>query len=213
MCTLEKLGLTALMAALMLASAVGTASARSFSISNQSYRVTWSRLEFASTIVTVSCQVTLEGSFAGRTIAKVFDSLIGSVTRITTKPESCTNGRVTATNPPWHAVFDGFEGTLPNISDILLLLSGIQLTIDRPGGFNITCRYGIETDNVWMAAALNASKEFTTLTPVSGNTRLHLLEGPGGGFGCIGSGNLAGAAADGTITLLGSTTRITLRLI
>src|SRR5436853_5582788 len=119
--TSAKLGLTALVAALLLSAAVTTASARTLSASTQNIRVTWRSLEFVSPVVTVRCQITLEGSFHSRTIAKIERSLIGHVTRVTVKTESCTNGQPTAetSSLPWHITYEGFRGTLPRIEEVL----------------------------------------------------------------------------------------------
>src|SRR5436853_3228582 len=118
-----KLGLTALMAAMLLAAAIGTASARSLSVSNQSFRVTWSKLEFEGGLgIPTQCQVTLEGSFHSRTIAKVLRSLIGAITRAVVKTESCSGGRATVGAPPWHVTYQGFTGTLPRILTVVIAL-------------------------------------------------------------------------------------------
>jgi len=204
-----KLGLTALMAAMLLASALSTASARNLSISNQNFRVSWSRLEFNGGILSVRCQVTLEGSFHSTTIPKVRELLIGSITRITIKEESCEGaGRASvARPPPWHVTYEGFTGRLPNIESIRLLLQRFQFNIIA---FGATCRYGTATDNVTGRAALNAAGEVTNLQPLAGRNIANLLNGP---EICPPSGELNAAATDGNVTLLGTTTRIRITLI
>jgi hypothetical protein len=205
-----KLGLTALMAALLLASALTTASARNLEISNQRFRVTWSRLEFQSSVITLRCPVTLEGSFHSRTIPKVERLLIGGITRFDIKKDSCTNGRVLAEEEhlAWHVTYEGFTGTLPAISSARLLLSRFLFWIEV---MTRRCIYGTRTDNITLSAAVNAGGEVTTLTPVAGRNVANLLEGPPGEFlGCPSTVTLSG---EGTVTLLNSTTRIRIRLI
>ncbi len=206
-----KLGLTALMAALLLASAVNIASAGRLSTSNQNFRVTWSRLEFQSA-VTIRCQVTLEGSFHARSIAKVERTLIGGITRADVKEESCTGGTARANSPfPWHVTYESFEGTLPTITAVNLLLQRFLFTISATIiGIRVTCRYGLERDNITGRANLNAERAVTTLVPVAGRNIASFLEGSGL---CPATGTLAGASEDGRVTVLNSSSRLTITLI
>src|SRR3954465_5363475 len=91
--------LTPLPAPLLLATAINTASATRLSTSNQNVRLTWTSLEFAvSSEIVLRCQVTLEGSFHTRTIAKVEGALIGAVTKAVFRQETCTGGRFATFN-------------------------------------------------------------------------------------------------------------------
>ena len=204
--TSAKLGLTALMAALLLASAISTASARSLSVSNQNFRITWSSLEFQSLII-VRCRVTLEGSFHSRTIVKMARTLIGAITRATVDELDCTNGNGRPRNEtlPWHVTYEGFAGTLPNITAVFVLLSRLRFLLTVPG--SCTGEYGIATDNITGRATLNASREITELEPVTGRNTSTLHSGT---VFCPGSGRFGGR---GTVTLLGTTTRIRVTLI
>jgi hypothetical protein len=76
-----KLHLSALCAALLLALAVGASSAGRLSLSNQNLRFTFT--EFIMRVGESSdiCQLTLEGSFHNRTVAKALGTLIGYITR------------------------------------------------------------------------------------------------------------------------------------
>jgi hypothetical protein len=198
------------MAAVLLATILGTASARNFSISNQNFRVTWSRLELDSELesFTIRCQVTLEGSFAGRTFPKVRGTLIGAITRAAFKTESCTGGQVSARAVPWHLTYEAFQGLLPNAIAIRLLIARYLISVRF---LERTCTYGTATDNLGFSASVNASRELTELRPMQGRDTSHLLEGP---FGCRLDRRIAGAGGDGVIRLLNaSTTRITLTLI
>jgi len=204
-----RLGLTALITAMLLASALSTASARNLSLSNQSFRVTWSRLEFEGGILSFRCQLTLEGSFHSRTIPKVERLLIGSITRITIKEESCEGGvrMSVAKAPPWHITYEGFTGRLPNIGTIRPLMQRFQFNIILLGA---TCRYGTATDNLTYSAILNAAGEVTNLVPLTGRDIAHLLNGS---EICPPELAFAGSATDGRVTLLNSTTRIRVTLI
>jgi hypothetical protein len=102
--------------ALLLAS--GAASAHKFSFSNKTFRIMWSSLEI--TPGQVRCPITLEGSFHSATIPKVFERLIGHVTRAISNSEACIEGRVTFLQEalPWHVTYSDFLDTLPLIRKI-----------------------------------------------------------------------------------------------
>jgi len=205
-----KLGLTALVAALLLAAAVGAAGARSLSVSSQTIRATWSRLEFNEEAIGLSlrCPVTLEASFHSRTIAKVSRALIGAITRASFFTERCTGGSFRSKPPfPWHLTYESFTGTLPNITSVRLLLARFRFLFIIPG--LATCEYGTSTDNMIFSAALNASGEITSLAPVAGSNRAHKTE-PSTAF-CPNELGIVGA--EGVVTALNSTARIRLTLI
>ncbi len=121
----SKLLFAGLMAALLLSMAVGSASANRLSINELSYRVTWSPLRFIAAGRTVSCNVTIEGSFHSGTIRKVERALIGHITRASVA--TCTGGSATVLNAtlPWHVQYGGFIGRLPIIE------GGIKLRLIR----------------------------------------------------------------------------------
>ena len=197
--------LIATLTATILLAAANTATARSLSFNTQNIRATWSSLEFQG-LVTVRCRLTLEGSFHTRTIAKVARSLIGAITRATIDEANCTNGqgRVRAETLPWHLTYEGFAGTLPNISAVFALISRFRLNAIIPGA--CTGDYGIATDNI-TGRANSVGAEVASLEPVAGRNRLTLHSGTA--F-CPASGNFAGTA---TVTLLNTTTRIRITLI
>lgn len=217
-----KLGLTALAASLLLAAAVGSASARNLSTSNQNIRATWSSLEFnAAEFVIIRCPVTLEGSFHTRTIAKVRGALIGAVTRADLNQSRCTNGSGApfngseryngTTSPqtlPWHMTYEGFRGILPNITSLEILLQRFRFGL-RDSSSLCTGQYGRAEDNISAAATRGATGAITTLTPIEGANRASLIRQDGGLF-CPGTGSLQGP---GQTFLLGNTTRISITLI
>jgi hypothetical protein len=120
----SKLILAGLTAALAMAFATNSATARNLSISHgELFNAVWRPVQFSgSGSIAASCNVTLEGSFHYRTALKVRDSLLGYITRAIIR--ECTEGSATilTTNLPWHIRYQGFEGTLPNISAIRLRL-------------------------------------------------------------------------------------------
>ncbi len=194
-----RLCFTALTAALLLSSAVATTSARNLSFSIQNWRVVWSELQFATNVITITCRVTLEGTFHNRTLIKSPRALIGyvtaaAVTRPCTGGEAWTaNGREShprlgtlANTLPWHLTYEGFVGTLPNITEIHLLFRGVKFKIHSV--FNTLGLYGDANDNITGRAVLGGGGIITTLEPISGRNALRLVDCLGGI--CPGSGAL-----------------------
>ena len=202
--TSVKLGLAALAASVLLASAVGTASARGLSMNSENIRVTWARLEFQGGFFTVSCPVTMEGSYHGRTISKAVANLKGGMRRMSIKNESCTNGTVAVERLPWHWVWDSFTGTLPNITATRLLRTRMRFSITSMG---TRCEFGNESDRVVETSTLNASREVTSYAPVAGRNIVTGLSA----FPCPTTVSIVGP--EGTETVDGTTTRIRMTLI
>jgi hypothetical protein len=212
--TTVKLGLTALIAAFLLSSAISTASARSLSVSKEDIRATWNALRFEGGLgIPITCQFTMEGSFHWRTIAKVLGALRGVITRATIRTESCTNARVTVSGLPWHITYEGFTGALPNITGVLVLIRKLRFRLERLASFSSECAYGSAEDRLLGTAAVS-SGTITNLRPQTGN-RSTLIERRNDGAGlCPASGELAnGGVEEGQITLLGGTQRTTITLI
>jgi len=72
------------------------------------------------------------------------------------------------------------------------------------------CKYGTAVDNITFSALINGGLEITNFQPLSGRNIAHLLDGP---IACPADGTLVASNADGVVTLLNTTTRITVRLI
>lgn len=197
-------------ASLLLALAVSSASARNLSSSNQNVRVMWNSLEFASSIVTVRCLITLEGSFHSKTIAKVAGSLIGAITRVDIKRESCTNGQSLPRDEtlPWHITYEGFSGTLPNFTGTFLVVSRFRWLLSSSGLCN-NGEYGTATDSITGRINREAGGALTTIEPVEGRNTMNLVMAR---ELCPSSGRMR-VAVPGTITVLNSSSRITLTLI
>jgi hypothetical protein len=209
MSTTPRMFAVMLASSLLLAAAVGTATARNYSFSNQNIRATWTRLSFEGGAgIILSCQLTLEGSFHRRTITKVARSLIGAITRVRIKEEACTNGTLTPRNEtlPWHLTYEGFTGSLPDIVGILLLFSRFRFGLDTPGGI-CTADYGIATDNITLRIAVT-SGEVPIMFPVEGRSTA-TREGAGRGI-CQPITEFRGT---GVVTLLAASTRIRVLLI
>jgi hypothetical protein len=206
----SKLLLAGLTAGLLMAVAVGSASANRLSVSNQTFRAVWSPLTFfgeGGISAEVRCPVTLEGSFHSGTIAKVVGALIGHVTSaISGSGAACARGSSTVLREtlPWHVTYEGFSGTLPRITRVRLLLVGSSFRIEPGAG--ISCRYGHATENAAGEINLGASGEANSLT-ADNAIRIRGF----GEFGCPPEGGFEGTTS--SLTIQGGTTRITIRLI
>jgi len=219
-----KLILTALSVALVLADAVGSATARSLSTSDQNFRVAWSSLEFTNEIATVRCRVTLEGSFVARTIGKVQGLLTGRIPGATVG-HPCTNGEAWFDNGreaeplgtapqklPIHLTFESFDGTLPAITAVEILWRLFEwVTQSTALGIPTRCRYGRVEDTVLLTASRTvANGAITSLTPVAGRNRVSLVDGLLNGGLCSSTAGVAGASGPMTSLSSGSTITITL---
>jgi hypothetical protein len=192
-----------LLAALLLAATLSTASARNLSLNEQGILVSWFSLEFQNVNATVRCPVTLDGSFHSRTIPKIGNLLIGAITEVRIKSASCTNGSASINNAtlPWHILYRGFNGSLPALRAVLLEIGRFRFTATALG---IPCTYGNATDTITYSGAVSASGEITELTPVSGNNIANIVEGrnPGELFGCSRTGVLVSGPGDGRVAQL-----------
>jgi hypothetical protein len=202
----------AIVAAALLAAATSTASARRLEVSNQGIRAVWPNLVLAASSAgenpSVTCSVTLEGTFHSRTFTKVSGALLGYITRAITNENACrgsssipgAKATVLLESLPWHIDYLSFEGSLPNITGISLLLLGIAFRI-----FNLplqaTCLYRGNARGIFIPALENRIQADETLgiPRVEGSV---LCPNPGfwGGF-------------SNTVTQLGNSTAITIRLI
>lgn len=199
--------LTSLAALLALAAMVVNASANRLSISNQRIRVTWTALKFSNTINTntVSCPVTLEGSFHSATLPKIVDALVGYITRASVTNSACTGGHATmhAETLPWHIRYDAYSGILPNITLIILELIGFSYEFESGG---ITCSARSEPSAAQKDRIFVVTSVAQSLTPEP-NAKIPLT----GGLCPLGRGFLEGESH--TLTALGTTTRLSIDLI
>lgn len=208
----SKLLLASLAATAILAMAVGNASANHISLTNRNIRVTWTSLRLSNTVNSnvVLCPVTLEGSFHETSIVKTVGALVGYITRASVS-NPCTGGTATIHQEslPWHITYEGFVGTLPEIEKIKLLLIGIFFEI-REASNTCSARTELEHPAIGFVNINRTTKVAESLTPEP-NTRIPLTNGAGGIFCGLASG-IFGEPSQ-TLTVLGSTTRITVTLI
>lgn len=109
-----------------LALACSSAPAIQLAIGEPTFRAVWTPARFTFSGVTVSCNVTLEGSFHSTTIAKAAGSLVGTITRAAVASCSAGTMSVLAGTLPWHVQYSGFTGTLPNISTMSMRIVGMS---------------------------------------------------------------------------------------
>jgi hypothetical protein len=207
--TRGKLALAALAVAITLGALVGTTSANRIALSNQTFRATWSSLGFVG-FASIRCHVTMEGSFHSKTLAKVAEGLIGYVTRATVDEGHCTGGsaRVLQETLPWHIRFESFSGTLPNITVAWKRIVGAGWQVGANVlGAPVLCLF-TSTAASPLRGGANISAgvvESLTLTETSQIPR------SSGSELCGTSGRLAGTSA--SLTVLGTTTKITVTLV
>jgi hypothetical protein len=206
MSTRLRVAATGILAAILLSLVIGSSSANRLSISSRFFRVVWNPLVFGTAGIIMRCPVTLEGSFHSATVRKVSNALVGYITRA--GMASCTEGSATmlAATLPWHVRYESFQGVLPNITGIALLLIGASYRVD-PGGIPPAClSRTTEANPLRGIANLNGSHVLTGFTVDSG-PGIPLSEG----FGCgIAEGHFSGT---GTVTPLGATGSLTVTLI
>ena len=204
-----RLLLTSLAATAIMALALSSASARNLSVNSANFRVTWASLNLANNLgfPTVSCPVTLEGTFHRQTITKVPNTLIGYITRaiVNGARPPCTGGTATIKNEtlPWHLTYTGFRGTLPRITEVDVLLVGAGFAVTTG---ETTCTAKTETRQP-AGGILTLGAEGRVTGLVADPTRQITLVG---GLCVFGRGNFSGT---GTVTQLGNSTPITITLI
>jgi hypothetical protein len=207
-------------AALLLTASATTATARNLSTSEQSFRATFTGLEFTANAM-IRCRVTLEGSFHSRTIPKVARTLVGAITRAIVGHPCTGGGEAWADNGaetqplgtapnrlPYHITYESFSGTLPAIRTVNLGLSRasfvMQVTV-----LGLTCRgrYGNATDSITTTASVEAGGAITALEPHGGAS---LVEELGPNRVCRPTLNFSNT---GGITNLSTGARLTVTLI
>jgi hypothetical protein len=209
----SKVLFTGLTAALLLALAVGTASANRLSVSAQDWEARFVSLEFIAGGSTIRCPVTLQGSFHSRTIVKTAHALIGHVSRASVIGSAgtgaCTGGTATVLTAtlPWHVTYEFFTGTLPNITGIGLLLIGASFQVQPRE--SLTC----------LARTTTTDPALGTVG-VSGGRATELTADPSAEIPLTGSGGLCVFGGEGhfggtsrPLTRLNSTASISVTLI
>jgi len=179
---------------------VGTATAGKFSLSNQTIRLTFNDMEYRAGEIRNDCRVTFEGSFHARTFAKVEGSLVGYLTRVTTG--QCTLGTTLLTETlPWHVRYQGFSGTLPEITLIIARIFGVSYRVS-------TC---LGSNEIQLRAVRDpVTRALTGVeVPLASNRELPLtgILCPSPRIGALGSNG------NGSVMVLGSSSAITVTLI
>jgi hypothetical protein len=202
----SKLLFAGLTAALVLSLAASGVGARSFRTDEQRFNAHWEALRFIAGGRTISCRVTLEGSFHEATIAKVEEALVGYVSRASVSGERCTGGSATVLTAtlPWHIRYGGFEGILPEIEGIRVRLIGASFEV-RPTGQNFGCLASTTTTNPARGIINIANRRVISLTAEVGAEIP--LRGGGGLCAFAGRGHFEGTTtalerlAGGSITV------------
>jgi hypothetical protein len=195
-----------LAAALLLALSVTSAASR-LSYSSKEFRIMWASLSFSAAEggVSITCPVTLEGSFAARTFAKTRNSPDARITRATVG--TCQEGSATilAETEPWEVTYQSFTGTLPNITGVRYSLINAAFQVEP--GLGIVCLARTSTE---FPAAGDARREAGgRITSLSTDSTLAIPTT--GNFECPRFGIFNGS---GEVYVQGSsTTRVTLTLI
>jgi hypothetical protein len=137
--SIKLLLLTAGVAAVLGTVAAG-ASARNLSLSEESVRAMFREVDFFLPFGHTKCQVTLEGTFHGRTIAKSPGRLIGYITRALLGPCSVGTATILRETLPWHMHYRAFGGTLPGITSIVTDIVDSSLRVREPSGVSCLTR-------------------------------------------------------------------------
>jgi len=195
--------------AILLASAA--ASANRIRVSNQNIRIAWRTLTFRTELFTVTCEVTLEGTFHSATFPKTAGLLLGYITRAISRNETCANGRVWMLNGtereegftlgntlPWHFVYEGFSGTLPFFTSIRVGIIGMAYRIAAAGERCLYRSTPTEPQLLFMNREGGRTEEERSI-PAEEESRL-----------CPGRVEISGF---GTLSVLGTVTNISFTLI
>jgi hypothetical protein len=213
-----KLIIGGLTVAIALAAAVNAATARRFEVSEQRFLVLFRELTFESTGGNVICPVNIEGSFHSKSITKLSGQLIGYITEaIVHHPCQQNNGwalngieviqGITSPNTlPWHILYISFMGTLPNIREIEISLTGAKFRVEVVG---VLCLYASESRN-WMEGQVLLEGGRVVGLRANEEHRIPLFEDQSGFRLCPPTGVLKGT---GTVGTQERWTAITVRLV
>jgi hypothetical protein len=153
-------------AALLMAVAVSSASGAALGPNETGFGFTWRTLRWVLPSGTISCPVTLRGSFHRRTLIKTAGLLLGSITGATFG--TCTGGTMTVLRNtlPWHVRYTSFRGTLPSITSMTLDILSFASEFDV-GGTDCLIRTTTE-EPLRLNVTVGAFGEIRTLAPESG---------------------------------------------
>lgn len=180
---LSKLLLAVVGATVLLGALVSSASAGRLSSSENRLTATWARMNFSGGLGTVECEVVLAGTLHSRSIVKTIGTLIGFITAANVS--RCSRGGATVLREtlPWRMHYNGFGGSLPNISSIATTVLGSAFRIREPT-FGITC-----------LALTEAEEPATGLYNISGGAVVSATVGGEIETSCGISGGLSGTSS------------------
>lgn len=183
--------LTALLAALLLATAVGGADANRLAVNETGFVFHWRDLSITGGGSTIICDIVLRGAFHSRTVTKTGSALIGIVTSATRN--SCQgDGEATLLSAtlPWHVTYGGFGGRLPSITSFTVNIINASIAADD----FTPCLFASSSGEPWRLIPTVASGSVTGIW--SDDTATIDL---GGGFLCELGGD-ARIAGHGAVT-------------
>lgn len=136
------------------------ASANRLSTNEVRFDMIWTNLAVRETLASLMCRVTLQGRLNGSTFIKRNTENIGSIT--TARLGVCgAEGNYTLEGLPWRVQYNGFTGTLPNIStiDYRLVEAVIRSLVTN-------CQYkALEAEAIRLILTGEASHAITAVTP------------------------------------------------
>jgi hypothetical protein len=196
--------LAILSAIAVLAIASSLASADRLAFNNGTFRIVWAVVQFEGT-GNVECPLTLEGTYHSIVVTKLFDSLIGHVTRAATA--ACGSGSLAILGEtlPWHVRYSSFDGTLPEITQVSIRIVGMGMAID-PAGLVPTCRFTTEAAEPGMLQLVREASG--TIVAAAWDPSFTIAESDP--FFCLSQMSLVGT---GEYMILGRTTRVDITLI
>ncbi len=164
--TTERALLIALTSTLAIVAIAGTATGRSFRFDEPEFEWAWTAFTIRYNAREVSCPLTLQGRFNATTIAKNIGRGIGIIREKVEAPEMCTRGSTLIVSgiPALEVRYEGFEGTLPDITGIRVAIPGLSYTVRE----FITCEYIPPGERPLRARIAVAGGRLTTITPESG---------------------------------------------
>lgn len=208
--------LLVVLAATVVVVFTSTASAVRLRIDPSTFAATWASMRMQGAHGEIACPVTLEGTLHSATIRKVFDALVGHITRFRIAEASCTaTAPVTGSAsplfvPPVRITYQGFTGTLPRISSVRLAIFGFQLLILTQGAIeSASCLYSSTGRPLVLRANTNTTTGRLENLQVEEASRIPRITGP---FNCPPE-NALGGTTNFVGPTLGSTSTITVRLI
>jgi len=210
---IQRLSLAAFAATALFAALATTASARQFESSQQNTRIVFRPVrDISSSGDTISCTITLEGSFHYRTISKVAAALVGYITKAIVDTPSCVSSPTTGIRAaaltetlPWHITYVDFSGSLPNVT-LRFKLNNVSFNISNVPIIG-TCRYRASINGIVggpLGGQITEGTRNATIRPESG------IRARSETFGCPEAQFESEATP---IVQLGTTTAITVRLI